>query len=136
MSPTLGFAVSGGPNASEIVRLARLAEDLGYTSAWVAEGHGGDQFAILGAVATATERLQLGTAITSVFVRTAPTIAMASVSDAMVDATSIAGTPEECRDKLQAYRESGLDEPIISPFARGPDAATVFEEAIRACAPR
>ena len=44
MSQTLGFAVSGGPNASEVVRLARLAEDLGYTSAWVAEGHGGDQF--------------------------------------------------------------------------------------------
>ena len=40
MSQTLGFAVSGGPNASEVVRLARLAEDLGYTSAWVAEGHG------------------------------------------------------------------------------------------------
>ncbi len=332
MSPTLGFAVSGGPNASEVVRLARLAEDLGYTSAWVAEGHGGDQFAILGAVATATERLHLGTAITSVFVRTAPTITMAAatvdqlsggrfilgvgsshrvqvepehgvpyakpitrvrdtvaivrsllrdghvsyqgetirienfdlwfqplrpdipiyaaglfpkmvqatgeiadgiiltrstlttaaairaqlaegartagrdpaklkvtsllptavaktraealdrmrpglalyagffprynkliashgfedeaamiaeawsrgdqkaaiaaVSDAMVDATSVAGTPEECREKLQAYRESGLDEPIISPFARGPDSAAVFEEAIRACAPR
>ncbi|MCA8927478.1 MAG: LLM class flavin-dependent oxidoreductase [Alphaproteobacteria bacterium] len=332
MSPPLGIAVSGGPNASEIVRLSRLAEDLGYTSAWVAEGHGGDQFAVLGAVATATERLQLGTAITSVFVRTAPTIAMAAatvdqlsggrfilgvgsshrvqvepehgvayakpitrvrdtvavcrallrdgrvsyrgetvqienfdlwfqplrpdipiyaaglfpkmvhatgeiadgiiltrstlqtaasiragladgaraagrdpaaikvtsllptavaktraealdrcrpglalyagffprynkliashgfedeaariaeawgrgdqkaasaaVSDAMVDATSVAGTPEECRDKIQAYRESGLDEPIISPFARGPESATIFEDAIRACAPR
>ena len=332
MSQTLGFAVSGGPNASEVVRLARLAEDLGYTSAWVAEGHGGDQFAVLGAVATATERLQLGTAITSVFVRTAPTIAMAAatvdqlsggrfilgvgsshrvqvepehgvpyakpitrvrdtvaicrallrdgrvsyqgetitienfdlwfqplrpeipiyaaglfpkmvqatgeiadgiiltrstlqtagsiraglaegakaagrdpsqikitsllptavaktraealdrmrpglalyagffprynkliashgfedeaakiaeawargdqksavaaVSDAMVDATGVAGTPEECREKLQAYRESGLDEPIISPFARGPESAAIFEEAIRACAPR
>lgn len=332
MPQTLGFAVSGGPNASEIVGLSRLAEDLGYTSAWVAEGHGGDQFAVLGAVATATGRLQLGTAITSVFVRSAPTIAMAAatidqlsngrfvlgvgsshrvqvepehgvayakpitrvrdtvaicrallrdgrvsyggetvqienfdlwfqplrpdipiyaaglfpkmvqatgaiadgiiltrstlktagtiradlaegataagrdpagikvtsllptavaktraealdrcrpglamyagffprynklmasygfedecakiaaawargdqktaiaaVSDAMVDATSVAGTPEECREKLQAYRESGLDEPIISPFARGPESAAIFEEAIRACAPR
>jgi probable F420-dependent oxidoreductase len=332
MSQTLGFAVSGGPNAIEVVLLARLAEDLGYTSAWVAEGHGGDQFAVLGAVATATQRLQLGTAITSVFVRTIPTIAMAAatvdqlsggrfilglgsshkvqvepehgvayskpitkvretveivrtllregrvsyqgqtvtienfdlwfqplraeipiyaaglfpkmvqatgeiadgiiltrsslatpktirqqlneaakgvgrdgsriqitsllptsvaatraealdrcrpglamyagffprynklmasygfedecariaeawargdqktaiaaVSDGMVDATSVAGTPEECREKLQAYREAGLDEPIISPFARGPESAAIFEEAIRACAPR
>ena len=80
MSQTLGFAVSGGPNASEVVRLARLAEDLGYTSAWVAEGHGGDQFAVLGAVATATFSMQLGTAITSVFVRTIPTIAMAAAT--------------------------------------------------------
>jgi len=327
----LGIAVSGGPNASEIVRLMKLAEELGYTSGWVAEGHGGDQFAVLGAVATATSKLQLGTAITSVFVRTIPTIAMAAmtvdqlsagrfilgvgsshkvqvepehgvtyakpitrvretveivrnlmrdgqvsyegetvsienfdlwfqplrpslpiyaaglfpkmvattgeiadgiiltrstlktasevrqhlaegaaragrdpaeikitsllptsvandrkeaydrmrpglalyagffprynrliaehgfadeaakiaeawgrgdhktaiaaVSDAMVAATSVAGTPEECRERLQAYRESGIEEPIISPFARGPGAALVFEEAIRACAP-
>ena len=65
MSQNLGFAVSGGPNASEIVRLSQIAEDLGYTSAWVAEGHGGDQFAVLGAVATATSSMQLGTAITS-----------------------------------------------------------------------
>ena len=51
-------------------------------------------------------------------------------------ATSVAGSPEECRAKLQAYRDSGIDEPIISPFARGPGSAAVFEEAIRACAPR
>ena len=61
--------------------------------------------------------------------------AAAAVTDAMVRATSVAGSPEECRAKLQAYRESGIDEPIISPFARGPDSAAVFEEAIRACAP-
>jgi probable F420-dependent oxidoreductase len=329
---TLGIAVSGGPNASEIVRLMELAEDLGYTSGWVAEGHGGDQFAVLGAVATATSKLQLGTAITSVFVRTAPTIAMAAatvdqlskgrfilgvgsshkvqvepehgvtygkpitrvketveivrtllregrmsfkgetvtienfdlwfqplrpslpiytaglfpkmveatgevadgiiltrstlatastvkaqlaqgaakagrdasairvtsllptsvaktraeaydrmrpglalyagffprynrliaehgfadeaatiaeawkrgdqksaiaaVSDAIVAATGVAGTPDECREQLQAYRESGIDEPIISPFARGPQSAAIFEETLRACAPR
>ena len=332
MTTRLGVGFSGGPNASEIVRLIKLAEDLGYISAWVAEGHGGDQFAVLGAVATATERLQLGTCITSVFVRTAPTLAMsamtvdqlsggrfilgvgsshrvqvepehgvkyskpitrtretvqfvrdlmrngvasihgetitienfdlwfqplrpampiyaaglfpkmvettgeicdgiiltrstlktageirpqlaagaaragrdpaavavttlcptavdadsaraldkmrpglalyagffprynkliashgfeaeaaaiaekwaagdrqgaaAEVTDAMVRATSVAGSPEECRAKLQAYRDSGIDEPIISPFARGPQSAAVFEEAIRACAPR
>ena len=62
--------------------------------------------------------------------------AAAEVTDAMVRATSVAGSPEECRAKLQAYRDSGIDEPIISPFARGPQSAAVFEEAIRACAPR
>ena len=46
--------------------------------AWVAEGHGGDQFAILAACATRTSRIRLGTSISSVFVRTAPTIAMAA----------------------------------------------------------
>lgn len=327
----LGIAISGGPNPAEIVDLVILAERLGYESAWVAEGHGGDQFAILAACAMRTSRILLGTSISSVFVRTAPTIAMAAstvadlsggrfilglgsshkaqvgpehgvayakpltrtretvafvreliragrariegdtvrienfelwyaprhrdvpvylsavfakgialcgeladgiiltrstlrtaapvraqlaaaarlagrdpakievttllptsvgetrdaamaalrpglafylgffprynrmmaehgfateaaaiadawqrgdrdaaeraVSDAMIDETSIAGTPEQCRARLEAYRQSGIDVPIVSPFARGPDAKDCFEAAIRACAP-
>lgn len=327
----VAVAVSGGPRPAEIVDLIRLAEDLGYESAWVAEGHGGDQFAVLSAAAATTNRIRLGTAISSVFVRTAPTIAMAAasladisggrfilglgsshkvqvepehgvaygkpitrvretvafirqllaegeagidgetirienfdlwfapsktpppiylaglfpkmveatgeiadgiiltrstlataktvraqleagaaksgrdgdavaltsllplsvsddraeafdrmrpglafyvgffpryrrliaesgfeaetrriaeawsrenqrdaaglVTDAMIDATGIAGTPAECRDKIVAYQDSGLDLPILSPFARGPAAKATFEFAIRACAP-
>ncbi len=327
----IGIAISGGPNPAEIVDLVVLAESLGYESAWVAEGHGGDQFAILAACAMRTSRIRLGTAISSVFVRTAPTIAMAAstvaelsggrfilglgsshkaqvgpehgviytkpltrtretvaivrtlirdglvsfegetirigsfdltyapryrdvpvylsavfpkaialcgeiadgiiltrstlhtavpvraqmaeaarqagrdpagievttllptsvastrdgalaalrpglafyagffprynrmmaehgfaaeaatiaeawargdreaaeraVSDAMIDATSIVGTPEQCRVQVEAYRQSGIDVPILSPFARGPEAKSRFEAAIRACAP-
>ncbi len=327
----IGIAISGGPNPAEIVDLVVLAERLGYESAWVAEGHGGDQFAILAACAMRTSRIMLGTSISSVFVRTAPTIAMAAssvadlscgrfilglgsshkaqvgpehgvayekpltrtresvavvrallldgqvrfmgktirienfdlwyeprhrdipmylsavfpkgialcgevgdgiiltrstlqtaapvraqlaeaaarvgrdprgievttllpaairdtreaalaalrpglafyagffprynqlmaehgfveeaaviaeawargdreaaeraVSDAMIDATSIAGTPDHCRARVEAYRQSGIDLPIVSPFARGPDARSHFEAAIRACAP-
>src|SRR5437868_3851674 len=76
----LGIAFSGGPSPAEIVDCVRLAESLGYESAWVAEGHGGDQFAILAACATQTSRIGLGTAISSVFVRTIPTIAMAAAA--------------------------------------------------------
>ena len=74
----IGVAVSGGPSPAEIVELVVLAERLGYESAWVAEGHGGDQFALLAACAVRTSRIRLGTSISSVFVRTAPTIAMAA----------------------------------------------------------
>jgi probable F420-dependent oxidoreductase len=328
---SIGIAISGGPNPADIIDLVVLAERLGYESAWVAEGHGGDQFAILAACAMRTSRIRLGTSISSVFVRTAPTIAMAAstiadlsggrfilglgsshkaqvepehgvvyskpltrtretvaivreliregrvsfkgqtvsienfdlwyaprhpempiylsavfqkgialcgeiadgiiltrstlqtaaqvrvhlaegariagrdpaaievtsllpasvadtreaalaalrpgiafycgffprynrmmaehgfateaaaiaeawargdretaeraVSDAMIDATSVSGTPEQCRARIEAYRQSGIDLPIISPFARGPDAKSRFEAAIRACAP-
>lgn len=327
----IGIAISGGPNPVDVIDLVVLAESLGYESAWIAEGHGGDQFAILAACAMRTSRIQLGTAISSVFVRTAPTIAMAAstiadlsggrfilglgsshkvqvepehgmvyskpltrtretvgivrdliregrvgfqgktirinnfdlwytprhrnipiylsavfqkgialcgeiadgiiltrsalrtagqvrahlaegarsagraptqimittllpasvsgtrsaalaalrpgiafycgffprynrmmsehgfaaearaigeawaredretaeraVSDEMIDATSVSGTPEECRARIEAYRQSGIDVPIISPFARGPDAKARVEAAIRACAP-
>src|SRR5499426_901317 len=76
----IGIAFSGGPNPAEIAECVKLAETLGYESAWVAEGHGGDQFATLAACAVQTSRIQLGTSITSVFVRTAPTIAMAAAT--------------------------------------------------------
>ena len=327
----LGIAISGGPSPAEIVDCVKLAETLGYESAWVAEGHGGDQFAILAACARETSRIGLGTAISSIFVRSVPTIAMAAaavddisggrfilglgsshkvqvepehgvayakpltrvresvaairdllrdgrlrysgetvriesfdlwfaprrpaipiyvsavfpkmialcgeiadgiiltrstlstaalvrqhiaegakragrdpsgiavtsllptavaetreealavlrpglafyagffprynrmmaehgfaeeasaiaeawsrgdraaaeraVSDALIDATSVCGTPAQCRDKLEAYRQSGIDLPILSPFARGPGAKARFEAVIRACAP-
>jgi alkanesulfonate monooxygenase SsuD/methylene tetrahydromethanopterin reductase-like flavin-dependent oxidoreductase (luciferase family) len=58
-----------------------------------------------------------------------------AVSDDMIAATSIAGTPEQCRAQVESYRQSGIDVPILSPFARGPDASARFEAAIRACAP-
>jgi len=330
-SRRIGIAFSGGAGSFKKKDCVRLAESLGYESAWVAEGHGGDQFAVLAACAVQTSRILLGTSITSVFVRTAPTIAMAAltvddlsggrfvlgvgsshkvqvegehgvayakpltrvremvalirrlakdgrvrfhgetvrvenfdlwftplrrtfpiyvsavfpkmaalcgeiadgiiltrstlttageirthlaegalragrrpdevtvtsllptavsetrqqafdalrpalafyagffprynrliaehgfateasaiaaawahgdrdaaeraVSDALIDATCIAGTPQYCRERVEAYRRSGIDLPILSPFARGPGAKAKFEAAIRACAP-
>jgi hypothetical protein len=57
------------------------------------------------------------------------------VSDELIDATTVAGTPEQCRARVEAYRQSGIEVPILSPFARGRDAKSRFEAAIRACAP-
>ena len=61
--------------------------------------------------------------------------AVRAVSDRMIDATSIAGTPAQCRERLEAYRASGIDVPILSPYARGSGAKARFEAVIRACAP-
>ena len=61
--------------------------------------------------------------------------AVACVSDAMVDAMSIAGTAEQCRARIDAYRTSGISLPILSPFARGSNAKEQFEAVLRACAP-
>jgi len=76
----IGIAFSGGFQPTEVAECIQLADELGYESAWVAEGHGGDQFSILTACALNTNRILLGTSITSVFVRSAPTIAMAAAS--------------------------------------------------------
>ena len=76
----IGVAFSGGLQPPEIVECIQLADELGYESARVAEGHGGDQFSVLTAAALKTTNILLGTSITSVFVRSVPTIAMAAAS--------------------------------------------------------
>jgi 5,10-methylenetetrahydromethanopterin reductase len=57
------------------------------------------------------------------------------VPDALIDAVALAGTPDHCRERLDAYRRAGLALPIVSPRAAGPDARTLAMAAIRACAP-
>ena len=76
----VGVAFSRGLQPPDIVECVQLAEELGYESAWVTEGHGGDQFSVLTACALKTNKILLGTGITSIFVRSAPTIAMAAAS--------------------------------------------------------
>src|ERR1041384_307336 len=111
----IGIAFSGGPGPAEIVDLVRLAESLGYESAWVAEGHGGDQFAILAACATATSRIGLGTSISSVFVRSAPTIAMAAATvDQLSSGRFVLGLGSSHR--VQVEPEHGV--PFDQPAAR------------------
>jgi len=111
----LGVAFSGGANPAEIVDCVKFAETLGYESAWVAEGHGGDQFAVLAACAAQTSKIQLGTSITSVFVRTAPTIAMAAATvDAISGGRFILGVGSSHR--VQVEPEHGV--PYSKPLTR------------------
>ncbi len=104
----LGIAFSGGPNATEIVECVGLAEGLGYESAWVAEGHGGDQFSVLSGCAAVTSRIKLGTAISSVFVRSAPTLAMAAATvDELSGGRLILGLGSS--HKVQVEPEHGIE---------------------------
>ena len=124
----VGVALSAGLNASEIVECARLAESLGYDSVWMAEGHGGDQFAVLSAVAAQTERVALGTCISSVFVRSAPTIAMAAaVVDQISGGRFILGLGSS--HKVQVEPEHGL--PYGKPVTRVRETAEVVQRLLR-----
>src|SRR6266436_1352823 len=124
----LGIAFSGGPNPAEIVECVKLAEALGYESAWVAEGHGGDQFAVLAACATQTSRIMLGTSITSVFVRTVPTIAMAAATlDHLSAGRFILGVGSSHR--VQVEGEHGV--PYGKPLTRVRDAVAIIRELLR-----
>ena len=126
--PRTGIAFSGGLTATEIADCAERAEALGYESVWVAEGHGGDQFAILAACALRTKRVRLGTAITSVFVRTAPTIAMAAAAvDELSGGRFVLGLGSS--HKVQVEPEHGVA--YSQPLGRVRDTAAVVRALLR-----
>lgn len=124
----IGVGFSGGMSPPDIVECVQLAEELGYESAWVAEGHGGDQFAILTACAVATNRIKLGTSITSVFVRTAPTIAMAAATvDHFSNGRFILGLGSS--HKVQVEPEHGLE--FSRPIERMRECTEIVRRIIR-----
>jgi 5,10-methylenetetrahydromethanopterin reductase len=69
-------------------------------------------------------------AIRAAYVRGGADVAAAAVDDDAVDALSAAGTPAECRARLDAYRAAGVDLPILVPV----DGA--FEASIGTLGPR
>jgi probable F420-dependent oxidoreductase len=124
----LGIAFSGGANPAETVDCVKLAETLGYESAWVAEGHGGDQFAVLSACAAQTSKILLGTSITSVFVRTVPTIAMAAATvDAISAGRFVLGLGSSHR--VQVEPEHGV--PYSKPLTRVRESVAVIRALLR-----
>ena len=116
MKTPLGIGLSGQDMTPlEVVECCRLADELGYDSFWLSEGHGGDQFTTLTACALATERIKLGTSIISIFVRSAPTIAMAAACiDHFSQGRFILGLGSS--HKVQVEGEHGI--PYDKPISR------------------
>ncbi len=79
--PPLGvtFASLGVLGSGAVPSLARQAADLGYRSFWAAEANGTEAFSVLGA-AGAAARLDLGTGVIPVQLRTPPLAAMAAAT--------------------------------------------------------
>ena len=124
----IGVAFAGGMSPPHIVECVKLAEELGYESAWIAEGHGGDQFSILSACAVQTERILLGTSISSIFVRSAPTLAMAAASvDHFSHGRLILGLGSS--HKVQVEPEHGI--PYAKPVQRMRETVDIIRTLLR-----
>jgi F420-dependent oxidoreductase-like protein len=75
----MGYA-QPGTNPLELLELARLAESLGYDSAWAAEAWGTDAVTPLAWLGALTERIHLGTAIMQIPGRTPANTAMTAAT--------------------------------------------------------
>lgn len=62
--------------------------------------------------------------------QTGPKTALEGVSDALLDATALVGTPEKVAEKLKELRQPGVDEPILSLPPGNPDQAGEALEAL------
>jgi probable F420-dependent oxidoreductase len=68
-------------SAADCIDVARRAEnEWGYENIWLAETNGPDSFTLAGALATATSRATIGTAIVPVYNRTPAVLAMSAAS--------------------------------------------------------
>ena len=61
------------------------------------------------------------------------TAAAQAVTRPMLQALTIYGSAEECRRRLQTYRDAGLQLPIIAPFPIGEPVQETFARTIEAC---
>jgi F420-dependent oxidoreductase-like protein len=75
----LGYAPPG-TNPAELTPLVRMAEALGYDSAWAAEAWGTDAVSVLAWLAASTERIKVGSAIMQIPGRTPTNTAMTAAT--------------------------------------------------------
>jgi coenzyme F420-dependent glucose-6-phosphate dehydrogenase len=131
--PELGYSLSSEENGpSELVRLAKAAEDAGFTFAlvsdhfhpWIdAQGNSPFVWSVIGGIAEATERIRLGTGVTC------PTIRIHPVIIAQAAATSAAMMPG--RFFLGVGSGENLNEHILGDKWPAPDERLeMLEEAV------
>lgn len=101
-------------NLARVGAIAQRAEALGYESLWVAEAWGTDAISILGAVAAATQRVQLGTAIINVFSRTPALIAQtAATLDALSGGRFVLGLGTSGHQVVHGWHGIPFERPVL-----------------------
>lgn len=103
-----------GLTASEQVELCVLAESLGYHAAWAAEVAGPGAFALLGAVAVRTSRLETGVAVVPATTRSPALLAMeaATVSQLLGGRTLWLGIGASSQFIVESWHGDTFEPPL------------------------
>ena len=109
----LASALKGGLTAEGCLECARTADELGHAFISLGDGHGYDAFAVLGACAIATKRVNLGTTVLSVFMRTPTQTALgAAAIDTLSEGRFILGLGSSHKVQVEAHHGVKYERPI------------------------
>lgn len=109
----LGSFISVGRDLQTAVERARLAESLGYESAYVTHIAARDPFIVLAAYAAATEKIRLGTGVTPIYARTPVSMAQtAATIDEYSGGRMVLGLGVSHRPVVEGWYGQSIDKPV------------------------
>src|SRR2546422_7258870 len=105
-------ALDGRPYA-ELLNAATLAEECGYELALVPEAWGRDATVVLGALASRTRRIGIGTGIVNVYSRSPALIAMAAATlDEISGGRAVLGLGVSGRAVVEGWHGAAMEAPL------------------------
>jgi alkanesulfonate monooxygenase SsuD/methylene tetrahydromethanopterin reductase-like flavin-dependent oxidoreductase (luciferase family) len=109
----IGTFISPSRSLETGVERAKLADSLGFESVYTTHIAGRDPFAVLGEFAHATERVKLGTGVTSIFARTPVAMAQAAATlDEISDGRMVLGLGVSHQVTVENWFGSTISKPI------------------------
>jgi F420-dependent oxidoreductase-like protein len=124
----LGYWTAQPPGGRELIELARLAEDLGFDSAWTGESWSSDAFSPLVWIAAHTTRLHLATGIAQMSARSPVTTAMHAMTlDALSDGRFRLGVGVSGPQVVEGW----YGRPFAKPLARTREYVDIVRSVLR-----
>ncbi len=105
----------GGSAPAERFKFAKAAEDLGYTSLWIAEVSGPDALVTLGALAVNTSKAELATGVIPIQIRTPGVMAMGFLTvNELSGGRAIAGLGVSSPVIVERWHGASYRKPIVA----------------------
>ena len=102
-----------GYDRKEVLKAARLADELGYHSIWIPEAWSYEQFQLLTEIALATKQLRLATGIANVFSRSAGLLAMSAATlDEISGGRAILGLGTSGKNVVENFHGVKYEKPL------------------------
>jgi len=98
---------------ANVALAVRCEQEWGYEAIWLAETNGADSFTLAAAIAQATERIEIGTAIVPVYNRTPAVLAMATATLAeLAEGRFVLGLGTSSHAMIEGWHGMSFEQPL------------------------